>query len=249
MTNPLDASPATDARPTPCAVVVLAAGAGSRVGATVAGLPVNKVLLPLAGRPVLVHSVRNALATPGLRHLVVVARPGEEGMVAGAITPYLDERTEVRLVTGGASRHASEAAGIEAVAAEITSGEVEVVAVHDGARPLASPRLYAAVVATAAEVGGAVPVVPARSLVTLSGGEGPQQLAGVQTPQAFRASALLDAYRAAAVDGFEGTDTASTLEKYAPEVLLAAVPSGTSNLKVTFPEDVALAEALLERLG
>lgn len=241
--------PAPPTLPTPCAVIVLAAGSGSRVGASVDGVAVNKVFLELAGLPVLGHSVRNALATPGLRHLVVVARPGEESMVASAITPLLDESTEVRLVTGGASRHASEAAGIDAVAAEIEAGEVEVVAVHDGARPLASPRLYAAVVATAAEAGGAVPVVPARSLVTLSGSEGPQRLAGVQTPQAFRAAPLLAAYRQAAREGFEGTDTASTLERFAPEVTLAAVPSGTSNIKVTFPEDVDLAEALLERLG
>lgn len=228
------------------AVVVLAAGSGSRVGATVDGQPVNKVLLPLAGLPVLAHSVRTALSVPGLKHLVVVARPGEEQDVAAALTPILGE-AEVRLVSGGATRHASEWAGIRAVAAEVEAGQVDVVAVHDGARPLASTALYSAVLAAAAEHGGAVPVSPARSLVTLNGGPRPEVAVGVQTPQAFRATELVQAYRSAEADGFEGTDTAACLESYAPGVRIAAVGSGATNLKVTFPEDVTLAEALLAR--
>ena len=247
-TGPGTTGPGSTA-PVPCAVVVLAAGSGSRVGATVAGLPVNKVLLPLAGVPVLVHSVRNALAVPGLRHLVVVARPGEERLVAAALTPHLPEDVEVRLVAGGRDRHTSEWAGISAVAAEIEAGEVQVVAVHDGARPLAGPGLYVHTVAAAAEHGGAVPVAPARALVTLDGSTPPEVLVGVQTPQAFRAPALLAAYRAAEVDGFVGTDTASCLAHHDPEVRIAAVPSGATNLKITFAEDLALAEGLLGRLG
>lgn len=239
---------ATEADAVPCAVVVLAAGSGSRVGATLDGVPLNKVLLPLAGDPVLVHSIRTALAVPGLRHLVVVARPGEEQVVADAITPHLDQHTEVRLVSGGSSRHASEWAGISAVAAEIETGEVEVVAVHDGARPLASVALYRAVLDAAAEHGGAVPVAPARSLITLDASPTPEATVAVQTPQAFAARTLLAAYRAAEAEGFEGTDTASCLEAHSPEVRIAAVGSGAVNMKVTFPEDVTLAEALLARV-
>jgi 2-C-methyl-D-erythritol 4-phosphate cytidylyltransferase len=66
----------------------------------------------------------------------------------------------------------------------------------------------------------------------------------VQTPQAFRAVELLEAHRWAAADGFVGTDTAACLERYA-DVSVVGVPSTSANLKVTFPEDVALAEALL----
>jgi 2-C-methyl-D-erythritol 4-phosphate cytidylyltransferase len=69
-------------------------------------------------------------------------------------------------------------------------------------------------------------------------------LVGVQTPQAFRAVPLLAAYRSADADGFEGTDTASCLERYSPALRIAAVPSSSLNLKVTFPEDLALATAL-----
>jgi 2-C-methyl-D-erythritol 4-phosphate cytidylyltransferase len=66
----------------------------------------------------------------------------------------------------------------------------------------------------------------------------------VQTPQAFRATSLLAAYSAADREGFEGTDTAASLERFA-DVVVAAVPSSPRNLKITFPEDVDLAEALL----
>lgn len=227
-----------------CAVVVLAAGSGSRVGATVQGLPVNKVLLPLVDAPVLVHSVRAALAVPGLRHLVVVARPGEERLVAAALTPHLGE-AEVRLVTGGASRHDSEWAALQALAPEIETGAVDVVAIHDGARPLADTDLFARVVAAAATHGGAIPVAPVPALIALDAHTAPAGLAGVQTPQAFAAEPLLAAYRQAETDGFTGTDTASCVERYAPDVRVAAVPSGTANLKVTFPEDVELAAGLL----
>lgn len=230
----------------PCAVVVLAAGSGSRVAATVNGLPINKVLLPLLDKPALAHSVLAALQTPGLQHLVVVARPGEERLVAAALTPHLGDR-EVRLVTGGESRHDSEWAALQTLRAPIEAGEVEVVAIHDGARPLASTELFARTTAAAATHGGAIPVAPTPALLTLDASPVPRGVAGVQTPQAFAAGPLLRAYEQAAADGFTGTDTANCVERYASEVRVAAVPSGHGNLKVTFPEDVALAAGLLRR--
>lgn len=225
--------------------MVLAAGSGSRVGATVNGLPVNKVLMPLLDRPVLVHSVLAALDVPGLQQLVVVARPGEERLVAAALTPHLGA-AEIRLVTGGASRHDSEWAALQALRAEIEAGQVEVVAIHDGARPLASTDLFTRTVAAAATHGGAIPVAPVPALLSLDSQSAPRGLVAVQTPQAFTAPTLLAAYAQAKTDGFSGTDTASCVERYA-DVRVAAVPSGPGNLKVTFPEDITLAEGLLRR--
>ncbi len=231
------------------AVVILGAGSGSRVGATVDGVPVNKVLLHLAGMPVLARSVRTALTVPDVRRVVVVARPGEEQLVAEALAPHLPVAGEVEvvLVTGGATRHASESAALRAVAPLVEAGEVEVVAIHDGARPLAPGELFTRTIAAAAEHGGALPVVPAVGLVGADGSAVAAGLAGVQTPQAFRAAPLLAAYAQADADGFEGTDTASSLERYQPGLRVVAVLSTSLNLKVTHPEDVALAEALLPR--
>ncbi|WP_239455373.1 IspD/TarI family cytidylyltransferase [Nocardioides gilvus] len=240
----------------PCAVVVLAAGSGSRVGATFAGEPFNKVLLPLDGIAVLTHSVLTALATPGVRRVVVVARPGEESLVADAIVPSLPaegteepDSPEVVLVTGGETRHDSEWAALRTLTPWVAAGEIAVVAIHDGARPLADASLFAATVASAATHGGAIPVVPATHLLSVEGQRAPADLVGVQTPQAFRAGVLLRAYGQAERDGFVGTDTASCIERYAPDTVIAAVPSTPRNLKVTFAEDLALAEALLGPSG
>lgn len=224
----------------PAAVVILAAGSGSRVGAEV-----NKILLPLGDAPVLVWSVRDALALPDVRRVVLVVRPEERDEVAAALAPHLGD-SEVLGVEGGASRHESEWNAIRALAPDITAGTIDVVAIHDGARPLAGRDLFASTLAAAREHGGAIPVVPLGSLLTDAGTPGGDDLVGVQTPQAFRAEELLAAYRAADADGFLGTDTASCLERYS-ELRIAAVPSSPLNLKITFPEDVALAADLATR--
>lgn len=220
----------------PAAIVVLAAGSGSRVGAAV-----NKVLLPLGTTTVLGASVRAALDVEGVRRLVIVVRPGEEQAVAAAVTPALGER-EAILVAGGETRHASEWAALSALQADIEAGEVDVVAIHDGARPLATAMLYDQVLSAAREHGGAIPVAAVPGLVGHD--LQPRAGVGVQTPQAFRAADLLEAHRRAHADGFEGTDTAGVLERYA-EVEIAAVPSSPLNLKVTFAEDLDAAEQLI----
>lgn len=216
------------------AVVILAAGSGSRVGGDV-----NKVLLALDGTPVIAHSVRTVLTLPGVDPVVLVCRPGEEDEVAGAVQPHLDGR-DLLLVPGGATRHESEQSALAVLASRIEGGEIDVVVVHDGARALAPAAMFERVVEVAREVGGAVPTValsgllprdPARALPAGA-------LVGVQTPQAFRAEPLLAAYRAARRDGFDGTDTAACLERYQPDVAIVAVPAGPANLKITYAEDL-----------
>jgi len=228
----------------PAAVVILCAGAGTRVGAEV-----NKVLLPLHDVPVLVWSLRAAWDLDDLARLVLVVRPGDREAVSAAVTPHLGHH-EVHVVDGGDSRHASEWNALRFLAPAIESGEVDVVAIHDGARPLAGTRLLDDTITAAREHGGALPVVRLTHLVRTDGTRaagGPGgDLVGVQTPQAFRAPDLLAAYRRADEDGFDGTDTASCLERYA-DLRIAAVPGSSHNLKITFPEDVALAERLARR--
>lgn len=223
----------------PAAVVILAAGSGTRVGAEI-----NKVLLPLGPVPVLVWSLRDALAVADGGRVVLVVRPDEREAATEAVAPHLGDR-EVLVVDGGATRHASEWNALRVLAPEIESGAVDVVAIHDGARPLAGLRLFQETIAAARQHGGAIPVVPLEQLLTRDPGPAgaPRGLVGVQTPQAFRGPELLASYRQAEVDGFEGTDTASCLDQYAG-LRVAAVPSTSRNLKITFPEDVHLAEQL-----
>lgn len=221
----------------PAAIVLLAAGSGSRVGAGV-----NKVLLPLGGATVLGRSLRTALAVPDVARVVLVVRAGEEEAVAEAVVPLLGER-EVTVVTGGATRHASEWQALRVLATDIAHGAIDVVAIHDSARPLAGVELYTATIEAAREHGGALPAAPLTHLLSCGLAPVAGELVGVQTPQSFRAAELLAAYRAAELDGAEFTDTAGCLERYG-RVRIAAVPSTRGNLKVTFPEDVALAETL-----
>lgn len=215
------------------AIVVLAGGVGARVGAGR-----NKALLPLAGRPVIAHSVRRALdARPSV--VVVVVRAEDRDALAAAIQPILGS-DEVALLDGGEERHDSEWNALRALQSRIETGEIDVVAIHDAARPLAPVRLFADVIAAAREKGGAIPTVRIDHVVGTDGSE----LVSVQTPQAFRANELLESYRRADAEGFHGTDTASCIERFS-EMTIVGVPSTTANLKVTYPEDLAVAEELL----
>jgi 2-C-methyl-D-erythritol 4-phosphate cytidylyltransferase len=220
------------------AIVLLAAGSGRRVGADR-----NKVLLPLAGLPVLVHGVRTALAVAGVHRIAVVVRAEDRDEVDEALGPHLGTH-DVWLVDGGDERHDSEYRALTALREDIERGEIDVVAIHDGARPLASAELFRAVIAVAATDGAAVPAGPAGRLNVADGSLAADGLVAVQTPQAFDARVLLAAYDQADADGFVGTDTAACLERYA-DVAVRAVDGERHNLKITFPDDLRHAEELV----
>jgi 2-C-methyl-D-erythritol 4-phosphate cytidylyltransferase len=225
---------------TRAAAVLLAAGSGTRLGSSV-----NKVLLPVAGIPILARSVRTVLEVLGVHRIVLVVRPEDREAVSDAVAPHLGAH-DLWVVDGGTHRHESEWQALRTLAADIEDGEIDVVAIHDAARPLAPASLWRSVIDAAVEHGGAIPVLPMPQLSYRDGSVAPRGLVGVQTPQAFRAPELLDAHRRAAAEEFVGTDTAACLERYA-EVVVVGVPSTAANLKVTFPEDVGLAETLLSR--
>lgn len=214
------------------AAVLLGGGSGSRVGAEV-----NKVLLPLAGRPVLAWSLETVRSLAYVVRVVVVCRAEDRPSVA----PLLVDGE--LLVDGGAERHDSEWNALRALADTIEASKVDVVAIHDAARPLASRDLWTEVVDSAATYGGAIPSHPLHDLVHTDGSPA-RGVVAVQTPQAFRAVDLLAAYRSAHADGFRGTDTASCLERYG-EVGVRGVEAPATNLKITFPEDVQVAERIL----
>lgn len=225
-------------------MVILAAGAGRRVGAGT-----NKVLLPLAGLPVFGWSVRAVEDLEYVDRVVVVVREEDRALVGRTLDEHFGG-LEVTVVPGGATRHGSEWNALSVLADGIDGGTIDVVAVHDAARPLATGRLFTDVVVAAGLRGGALPVVQQSSLIPRTAGPLPRPeaatLVGVQTPQAFAAAPLLEAYRRADRDGFVGTDTASCLERYTG-IEIRCVPGDPANLKITFAEDVGLAERLLQR--
>lgn len=225
----------------PAAVVVLAGGSGTRVGGAR-----NKVYLPVAGAHVISWSFRWAARLPQARRFVLVVRRQDQPL-AEQILAADCPRLPVEYVPGGDSRHESEQAALDHLSGAIRAGEIALVAVHDGARPLAGPELFRAVLATAEAVGGAVPATPATGLIGEPGaGAVPDghELVRVQTPQAFRAGPLLQAYRRARETGFQGTDTASCVRALS-DVPVQIVPGDPDNVKVTFAGDLPLVERLL----
>jgi 2-C-methyl-D-erythritol 4-phosphate cytidylyltransferase len=219
------------------AAIVLAGGSGTRLGADR-----NKVYLPLAGCSIIGRSLRTM--TP-LGRLILVVRPADREVAEKLLAAELPD-TPVELVEGGAQRQDSEWHALRHLAPDI--GDLDVVLIHDGARPLATTQLAHDVVAAAAQFGGAIPGVPADDLITVEGTDRAVRLAGghvrVQTPQAFAAGPLYEAYEKAARDGYSATDTAGCVQRYT-DLEVRWVPSSPDNLKITTPGDLTLAEAIL----
>ena len=217
--------------------VVVAAGRGVRMGA-----PVNKVLLPLMGRPVLWHAVRAFCQAEEVDGVVVVAAGGEQSQVAAA----LEGLSKVRaVVCGGETRQQSVLNGLRAL-----PPEARWALVHDGARPLVSHALIADCVRTVREQGSAVASTPVTDTIKRAP-EGVvletvdrSQLRAVQTPQCFGVEALVRAYEQAEREGASVTDEASAMERAGHRVHL--VESAGCNLKITTPDDLRMAHALME---
>jgi len=219
------------------ASVVLAAGSGTRFGHDI-----NKVWLPLNGRHIISRSLTNASANFKDARIIVVINPDDEDFARKALADDAMPAS-IEIVYGGASRHESEFNALQYLKPAIVAGEIEIVLIHDGARPLATPALFTAIAENAAQHGGAIPTIAldAKEMDTTR----EETVARVQTPQGFRAQLLLEAYENAAVDGFAGTDTAACMEKYFPDVKIFAVPGDALNFKITYPQDLAIAELLV----
>ncbi len=222
------------------AAIVLAGGSGSRVQQEI-----NKVYLPIGDREMLRFSLETMANSPEIDRIVLVIRP-EDREIAQGIVGDLDTGTPVDLVSGGESRHGSERAGLEALAPAIDDGSISIVAIHDGARPFMTTELLHAVLEGARTTGGAVPGMPVEEALYRVSEEGahpldPSTLVKVQTPQAFAAAPLLAAYRDALSAGFEGVDTAETVERFS-DLDVEVVPGDPWNVKVTFIEDFFAAE-------
>lgn len=225
-------------------VVVLAGGSGLRVGGDR-----NKAYLPLASCTAVGISLRTMAATANPRRLVLVVRADDVDLAEATLADELPHPpVPVELVVGGSSRHGSEERALRHLAPAIRAGELDLVLIHDAARPLCSPELVTRLVEAAADGGGAVPGVPADDLAAVADDGTLVPLVGrhvrVQTPQVFAAAPLLDAYEQAAGAGFEGTDTAACLERFS-SMKVSHVAGEEQNFKITYPHDVALADELV----
>lgn len=225
------------------AAVLLAGGSGTRLRHGE-----NKVYLPLGGRPLMAWSLEAFDRSPLIDRLVLVVR-GDDLDRARAVVDAVGPTKLEQIVTGGTTRQASEYAGVEALADGIRSGEIELVCIHDVARPFVTQALVQRVVGAARRTGGAVPGLPLPGPLLLRADDGGSaraliptgDLRRVQTPQAFHAGALLDAYRDAASAGAPSADTSETMERHS-DVEVAFVRGDPDNVKLTYAVDLVEAE-------
>lgn len=218
--------------------VIVAAGRSARMGG------IDKIVAPLAGRPLLLHTLAAFEACAAVQRVVVVTATDRCNAIAALIAEAGCTKV-VEVVPGGARRQDSVRAGLERLT------DVEIVAVHDGARPLVTPALIAEGVSLAERTGAAVAAWPVAETLKRADASGRVQetiprdgVWLIQTPQVFRRELLLAAYAATDADV---TDDAMLVERLGQPVYLYR--GAPENIKVTTPSDLTLAEALLRLRG
>lgn len=217
--------------------VVVAAGKSSRMG-------FDKLMTPLAGAPLLQHTLRGILSSPEVAEVVLVVRPETEEK-AKQITDNLESDTPIIFTHGGAERQDSVRNGLAA-----TPAEREYVLIQDAARPFISAPMIESTFAAAREHGAAVTGHPSTDTLKQAQCDGLVEQTldrsvvwAVQTPQIFQKTLLREAYDAVKAAGHIMTDDTAAVEFYGRPVQIVAHEG--VNLKVTRPSDWALAEAYL----
>jgi 2-C-methyl-D-erythritol 4-phosphate cytidylyltransferase len=225
--------------------VVLAGGTGQRFGG---GQP--KQLHVLAGRTLLERSVAAFEQAPDVDEIMVVMPADLDGRAKAQFAAVRSYPKVTRLIEGGAARTDSTRCALSAL------GEAECnVLFHDAARPLVDQRIIAdCVSALATDVAVGVAVPSSDTIVEVSDGvviglPRRDALARCQTPQGFRLSVIRRAYRLADADPAfpqrPATDDCGVVHRYLPDVPVRLVPGSERNIKITYPHDLDVAEALL----
>jgi 2-C-methyl-D-erythritol 4-phosphate cytidylyltransferase len=218
--------------------IIVGAGRGERMGG------VDKVFVPLGGRPLLAYSLDAFQASPPIERIVLVL--GAANLAAGRTLVAGGRWGKVgAIVVGGARRQDSVRAGLAAL------DGCDLVAVHDAARPFLTTDLIARGVAAAREHGAAIAAMPVKETIKRVGADGlirhtppREELWAAQTPQFAGHAALQRALALAEETGRVVTDEAAAIEAQGGPV--AIFPGAYTNIKVTTPEDLLLATAILE---
>lgn len=223
-----------------CSAVVVAAGSSTRMG-------MDKLMLPLDETPVIVYTLRAVQAAPSVGEIILVTREDLIVPMSQLCQDYAISKV-TKVVRGGASRTQSVRLGTLEV-----SGDAQVIAIHDGARPFVSAEVIERAVAQAMETGAAAPAVPVKDTIKVAHDgvveSTPDRacLFAVQTPQVFESSLIKAALQKALDDGLELTDDCAAVERLGMKVALTR--GDERNIKLTTPEDLAVAQAILELEG
>ncbi|HBQ63875.1 MAG TPA: 2-C-methyl-D-erythritol 4-phosphate cytidylyltransferase [Clostridiales bacterium] len=242
--------------------ILVAAGKGTRMGTAH-----KKPFLDLLGMPVLAYALKAFEQAPSIHQVVVVVHPGDEAFCRKHVVERFGFEKVLRIVPGGESRQDSVKAGMD-----VFGKGVEILAVHDGARPLVTPALIEKTVSACREeirlrgCGSVCAAVPVKDTLRMARpDESPEAvrsgklsehciysdctldrrlLWAVQTPQVFDRALLVRAHAQAACEGFSGTDDTLLAERLGVPARL--VHGEYTNIKITTREDLLLARLLLE---
>ena len=220
--------------------VVPAGGTGKRMGA---GTP--KQFLMLGGVPMMLHSLRALERAPSVSEVVLVVPKQDRERALTDVVERYGLKKVMKVVPGGATRQESVHHGLNEVDAD-----VEIVVVHDAVRPFVTEDLIERSIEAARKHGGAIAAVPMKDTPKHVGLDGliqrtldRHELWLAQTPQTFRRALVVEAYRKAEIEHIRGTDDAALTERLGHTV--AIVQGSWENIKITTPEDLILAEAIL----
>ena len=220
-------------------LLIACAGSGRRMGAER-----NKLLLEVAGQPVLAWTLAAALASPEIRWIGIVGQPVDQAAIAALVAAARPDRP-VQWIEGGDTRQQSVANGLAALPAD-----AEAVLIHDGARCLVEPELIARCAAAVAAGEAVIAAAPVTDTIKRVDGDGLIQdtpdralLWGAQTPQGFPVAQLRQAHDRASAEGWSVTDDAALFERLGWAVKVIAAPP--SNIKITTPFDLTIAAAVL----
>jgi 2-C-methyl-D-erythritol 4-phosphate cytidylyltransferase len=223
------------------AAIIPAAGSGERFGGKR-----NKLLTELAGKPLWFHAASRLAARSEVGRIVMAISDADRDSFSSRFASLI-QQLSVELVTGGDQRTDSVKAGLDAIAGDES---VRFIAIHDAARPLVSDADLGAVFAAASQSGAAILAIPISGTIKRDLGQGQRsetvdrrELWLALTPQVFRVGLLSEAYRKH--NGRSATDDAQLVERIGHDVSL--VRGRVDNLKITYPEDLHVAEAILAR--
>lgn len=219
--------------------IIVAGGSSQRMG-------FDKLFALLADKPVLAHTIEAFDRCGSIREIILVARAQRLGEFEALVKESGFEKVR-RVVAGGERRQDSVQAGLDAL-----SPDTSYVAVHDAARPLVMPEQIERVLALAREHGGAALAAPVTDTLKRAdenqrviGSVARESLHAMQTPQIFARDILERAYAAVADEDLAVTDEVSAVEHIGGKVML--LPNDEWNLKITYPRDLLLAQAVMAR--
>jgi 2-C-methyl-D-erythritol 4-phosphate cytidylyltransferase len=220
--------------------IIVAAGSGVRLGSNV-----PKAFVKVAGRSMLSYSLGTIAKVASIGEVVIGVPAGFEN-AARAEVASARLGVPVKVTAGGVERQDS-----VRIALKLTSAESEIVIVHDAARPIATPEIFAACLSAAARAGGAIAAVPVADTLKRVEHDGKGIAATVtraglwqaQTPQAFRRDLLVEAHRRAVSERIVATDDADLVERTG--VRVEVVEGSTANIKITTVSDLAIVEAIV----